>query len=89
MNKIDRGGAERELVLHGISSTLTSASIPMGSTHELGTRGADFTPYVATDGAFMQTLADLVADHDDALLAAYVSGVSDHVIQQSAGLAFR
>ncbi len=74
VNKIDRGGAEREHALHGISSTLTSASIAMGSTHELGTRGADFTPFVATDGAFMQTLADLVADHDDALLAAYVSG---------------
>jgi hypothetical protein len=37
-----------------------------------GTRRAGSTPYGATDVAFMERLAGLLVDHDDALLAAYV-----------------
>ena len=44
----------------------------MGSARTLGTRGAEFTSYGATDVAFTARLADLLADHDDAVLAAYV-----------------
>ena len=72
VNKIDRGGARYERVLEDIAETLTPAIIPMGSVRDLGTRGADFTPYGAADGVFVAKLADLLADHDDALLAAYV-----------------
>jgi ribosomal protection tetracycline resistance protein len=45
----------------------------MGSASELGARGADFTPYVANDAHFTSRLVDLLADHDDALLTAYVN----------------
>ena len=76
VNKIDRGGAHDERVLHEIAERLTPAIIAMGSAHELGTRGAAFTPYGAGDAAFAAGLADLLADHDDALLAAYVAGES-------------
>ncbi len=72
VNKIDRGGAHAERVLQGIAEKLTLATIPMGSVRDPGTRSAGFTPYGAADVAFTARLADLLADHDDALLAAYV-----------------
>jgi ribosomal protection tetracycline resistance protein len=72
VNKIDRGGARDERVLQGIAERLTVAIIPMGSAHDLGTRGAGFTPYGAGDIAFTAELAALVADHDERFLAAYV-----------------
>ena len=44
----------------------------MGSASGLGTRSASFTPYGAADAEFTSGLVDLLADHDDAFLAAYV-----------------
>ena len=73
VNKIDRGGAQDEAVLRGISERLTPAIIAMGSAHDLGTRRGDFTPYGAADSAFAVRLADVLAEHDEALLAAYVA----------------
>ncbi len=72
VNKIDRGGAQDDRVLRGISEKLTPAFVPMGSTRHLGTRDAGFTPYPAGDAAFMARMADVLATRDDALLAAYV-----------------
>jgi len=72
VNKIDRGGAQDEHVLRNITETLTPYVVPMGSAHGLGGRDAGFTPYGAADGAFTAALADLLARHDDAILAAYV-----------------
>jgi ribosomal protection tetracycline resistance protein len=72
VNKIDRVGAHDGRVLGDISNKLTPAIIAMGSTRDLGTRGADFTPYGAADAAHADRLADLLADHDDAILAAYL-----------------
>jgi len=72
VNKIDRGGARYDRVLQGISEKLTAAIIPMGSASGLGTRGARFTPYAAADAGFTSRMVDLLADHDDAFLAAYV-----------------
>jgi ribosomal protection tetracycline resistance protein len=73
INKIDRGGAHYECVLQSISEKLTPAIIPMGSTSNLGSRGALYTPYGAADADFTSRLVDLLADHDDALLAAYIN----------------
>src|SRR5215210_285947 len=73
VNKIDRPGASEERVLQGIAERLTPAIIPMGSTSGLGTRSAVYTPYCATDPDFTSRLVDLLADHDDAFLAAYVN----------------
>ena len=44
----------------------------MGSVTGLGTRACGFVPYGAADAAFTARLADLLADHDEALLAAYL-----------------
>ena len=72
VNKIDRGGADCTRVLRQISEKLTPAIIPMGSATDLGTRGARFTPFATTDASHTARLTEVLADHDDALLAAYV-----------------
>jgi ribosomal protection tetracycline resistance protein len=76
VNKIDRRGARFEPVLHGIRDKLSPAIVAMGSAGGLGTRGASFAPYRAGDAPFARELVELLADHDDALLAAYVDDES-------------
>jgi ribosomal protection tetracycline resistance protein len=73
VNKIDRAGAQYERILHSIAERLTSAIIPMGSTNGIGARSAVYAPYTGADAEFTSRLVDLLADHDDAFLAAYVS----------------
>jgi ribosomal protection tetracycline resistance protein len=73
VNKLDRVGAARTgRVLREIATKLTPAVIAMGSARDPGTRGAGFSPYGAGDERFRARLAELLADHDDALLAAWV-----------------
>ncbi|MFD3918366.1 GTP-binding protein [Streptomyces sp. NPDC058595] len=74
VNKIDRVGARHDGLLRDLAEKLTPATVPMGSVRRLGTRGAGFTPYGPADPAFSATgpLAERLAEHDDALLAAYV-----------------
>ena len=74
VNKIDRRGADDATVLRGIAEKLSPAIVAMGSAGELGTPGARFTPYGAADAGFAPALFEVLAEHDDALLAAYVDG---------------
>jgi ribosomal protection tetracycline resistance protein len=70
VNKIDRGGADTGRVLHAIADTLTPAIVPMGEAAAVGTRDARVVS--CADGP--PGLAEVLAEHDDALLAAYVDG---------------
>ncbi|WP_314171750.1 TetM/TetW/TetO/TetS family tetracycline resistance ribosomal protection protein [Streptomyces winkii] len=72
VNKIDRAGARYGPVLRRIAEKLTPAAVPMGRVRRLGTRAAEFTPYGASDAGFAARLAEVLAEHDDELLAAYV-----------------
>ncbi len=74
VNKIDRRGADGERVLAGIAERLTPALVPMGSVRGLGTRTAAFRPddFLA-DGVSGGWLAEMLAEHDDAVLAAYLA----------------
>ena len=72
VNKLDRGGAQPARVLGEIAGKLTPAVVAMGSARDPGTRGAGFIPYGAADQRFTARLAELLTDHDDALLAAYL-----------------
>jgi ribosomal protection tetracycline resistance protein len=72
VNKLDRRGADGERVLGELAERLTPAVVAMGSVTGLGTRECRFLPYGAADAAFTARLADLLADHDEALLAAYL-----------------
>jgi ribosomal protection tetracycline resistance protein len=72
VNKIDRAGAGEERVLQAVSDRLTPVIVAMGAAGELGTRAARFTPFGANDPGFRAQLAEMLAERDEALLAAYV-----------------
>jgi ribosomal protection tetracycline resistance protein len=72
VNKIDRAGARDDAVLRAIGEKLSAGAIAMGSATAVGTRAAAFVPYGGADERFARALLEALADHDDALLAAYV-----------------
>ncbi|MFB8035224.1 GTP-binding protein [Streptomyces sp. NPDC056004] len=76
VNKVDRGGARCDSVLRDISEKLTPAVVAMGSVDAPGGRDARCTPYTHADAGFTDRLTELLADHDDALLAAYVENAA-------------
>ena len=57
VNKIDRGGATEDGVLRDMADKLSPATIAMGTTREIGTRGAVFAPYDPADVEFRSKLA--------------------------------
>ena len=73
VNKIDRGGAQDERVLRDIGEKLTPAIVAMGrcASSARAMRRVRAVPRRATP-RFAAAQAELLADHDDALLAAYV-----------------
>src|SRR5689334_19666109 len=74
VNKIDRRGAACERLLDDIAGRLTPAIIPMVSVSGLGTRAATVIAPGGVGHAFGPRLAEVLADHDDAVLAAYLDG---------------
>jgi ribosomal protection tetracycline resistance protein len=81
VNKIDRRGAGYERLLRDIGDRLTPAIVAMGSVSGLGTPGAAFIPSGDGDGddgdkAFGSRLAEVLAEHDDAVLGAYLDGAA-------------
>src|ERR1700722_1520923 len=76
VNKIDRRGAGYGRLLRDISERLTPAIVAMGSAHELGTRTARFAGWGGSDAAFTARLTEVLAEHDEAMMAAYGRGES-------------
>src|SRR5262245_46811192 len=74
VNKIDRGGADPARVVEAIRARLVSGIVPMGTAEGAGTAAARFTPYHFDDPDFRSRLTEVLAERDDALLAAYVAG---------------
>ena len=74
VNKIDRAGADVDRVLDAIRTRLTPDILPMGTAAGLGSRSATFRPYDADDEGFRERETVALAEHDDAVLAAYVDG---------------
>ncbi|MEV6106639.1 translation factor GTPase family protein [Streptomyces sp. NPDC051940] len=72
VNKADRRDARGLQLLESLRRRLTPAVVAMGEPHRLGTPAAGFTPYDGQHPAFTAAQADLLALHDDELLAAYV-----------------
>ncbi|MEV8317497.1 translation factor GTPase family protein [Streptomyces sp. NPDC059900] len=72
VNKIDRRGARHEDLLRDIAQRLVPDIVPMGTVTGLGGPEGAFVPCAAGDPAFTARLVDVLAAHDDALLAAYV-----------------
>jgi ribosomal protection tetracycline resistance protein len=73
VNKIDRGGAN-DGVLQDLADKLSPSIIAMGTTGEMGTRRAAFTPFDTSDATFRSSLSDLLAEHSDEILTAYLEG---------------
>src|SRR5215213_6971871 len=73
VNKIDRAGASDERVLCDVSERLASGVVAMGTPRELGTRAASFTIARDDDAGFRARLTEVVAERDEAILAAYVA----------------
>jgi ribosomal protection tetracycline resistance protein len=74
VNKVDRAGADPERVLKDIRRRLGLAAVAMGSVEAAGTREASVRPSAPDDEDFRLRLAELLADRDEELLAAYVAG---------------
>ncbi|MEV4508110.1 translation factor GTPase family protein [Dactylosporangium sp. NPDC049525] len=68
VNKIDRAGARGDGILRELAERLTPAIVPMGVPTGLGTRAAAFVP--------APPALDVLAEHDDTLLAAFVRGAA-------------
>ncbi|MFI7498309.1 GTP-binding protein [Streptomyces sp. NPDC049687] len=66
VNKIDRRGARDADVLRELTERLSAPVVPMGTVTDLGTGSAAFHPGPVPE--------DVLTDHDDDLLAAYVDG---------------
>ena len=77
LNKIDRAGASDERLLRALSERLAVAVLPMGTPHVLGSRAAYFTLFDADDSAFQARAAEVLAEQDEAVLAAYVNNESN------------
>ena len=88
VNKIDRSGARPDAVLRSIAEKLSAAVVAMGSATGLGTRSVACVPFTDGDATFTTRLVDLLAAHDDTLLAAYVTDAAtlshDHLIHELA-----
>jgi ribosomal protection tetracycline resistance protein len=74
VNKVDRVGADCERALNDISERLRAVTVAMASVDGEGTRAAVATPHADADAVFRSRLVDLLAENDDALLAAYIDG---------------
>ncbi len=72
VNKIDRPGADTDRVLQAISQRLSLTAIAMGNARALGTPEASFSASGAGDAGFRAGLTEVLAEHDDSILAAYV-----------------
>jgi ribosomal protection tetracycline resistance protein len=72
VNKADRLGASYGRVLDEIAARLTPAVTAMGTGRDQGSAAASFVPYGPADREFRAGLAELLAEHDDGLLAAVV-----------------
>ena len=74
VNKIDRRGADVDAVLKRVCERLTSAIVPMVEVRGAGDRSARVARFDDSDDQFLSTLAEVIGEHDDAILAAYVDG---------------
>jgi ribosomal protection tetracycline resistance protein len=72
VNKIDRAGADPESVVEAMSRRLSPAVVTMTSVHDAGNLDASVQPLTVEAPAHRAALAEILAEHDDAILRAYV-----------------
>jgi ribosomal protection tetracycline resistance protein len=72
VNKIDRAGADPDRVVAEMARRLAPAVVAMGIVRGAGQRDASFEAFTAHDAARRTALAEVLAEHDEAILGAYV-----------------
>jgi ribosomal protection tetracycline resistance protein len=85
VNKIDRTGAAPDQVVLAISEKLTQAVVVVDVVREAGTRNAASAPADLSKGDFRTRSLDVLADHDDEILARVMDGreVSDERLERA------
>lgn len=73
INKIDRAGADPDRVLAAIRRCLTAAATPLGTVRNPGTAAAAYLPAAWDDPNIAEAITADLAEHDDALLDAWVT----------------
>ena len=76
INKIDRMGAQSQLLVEQIKEKLTDRVLPLYTPENLGTNQASIVANrfdSAHNPDFVEAAIDILAQHDEALLAAYVN----------------
>jgi ribosomal protection tetracycline resistance protein len=87
VNKIDRMGADLDNVLTVIRRRLTPDILPMGCVSGAGSRAASYDGFRPDDVGFREQKVVALAEHDDALLAAYVEGRAQSAARLRAAIA--
>ena len=88
INKIDRSGADPDRVISAITRRLTPTAITLESVRDAGTASATVIGYDPSDHATAEALTAQLADHDEAVLQAWVdhgTTVSESVLRQTLG----
>jgi ribosomal protection tetracycline resistance protein len=73
VNKIDRAGANPDAVVETMARRLSPAVVAMTGVRDAGRRDATVQPLTAHDEAHRAVLAETLAEHDEAILRAYVA----------------
>lgn len=87
VNKIDRVGADLDRVITEIRSRLTPAVLAMGNVLRSGSRDAAFATYLTNDPAFAEHATTTLAEHDHAVLEAYLAGTASMGVELIADVA--
>ena len=81
VNKIDRAGADPAKVVEAMARRLSPGTVPMGAVQGAGSRDAAFVPFGADADTHRTNLAEILAEHDESILNAFV--------RDEAGLSYR
>lgn len=77
VNKVDRMGARYDSLLADVARRLTPSAVAMSAVDELGAKTAAVRGLTFDDPAHVERLAEVLAEHNEDFLAAYVDGVRD------------
>jgi ribosomal protection tetracycline resistance protein len=73
VNKVDRAGADPERTVAAIARRLSPAIVPMERVRGAGGRAVTVEPFARDDAAQRSALTEALAEHDDAILRAFVA----------------
>ncbi|HEV2066875.1 MAG TPA: translation factor GTPase family protein, partial [Thermomicrobiales bacterium] len=73
INKIDRAGARSDDLIAEIARGLDLCPLVLSGVSDIGTRSASVHPHDVTEPAFAKRVLDVLAEHNDDVIARYLS----------------